>query len=133
MSQENVEMVRRAYEAYNRGDIDGAVSDFAPDCRYTAAGTIPDRTGVFHGREGYKEFIGWLRSEFDDAQAGIDELIDAGDTVVVGSTLRGRGKQSGAEAKFTFWQTWTMQNGKFAHGQGFASREEALEAAGLRE
>jgi ketosteroid isomerase-like protein len=133
MSQENVEIVRRAYEAYNQGDIDGAVSDFAPDCRYTAAGTIPDRTGVFHGREGYKEFIGWLRSEFDDAQAGIDELIDAGDTVVVGSTLRGRGKQSGAEAKFTFWQTWTIQNGKFAYGQGFASRDEALEAAGLRE
>ena len=133
MSQENVEMVRRAYEAYSRGDIDGAVSDLAPDCRYTAAGTIPDRTGVFHGREGYKEFIGWLRSEFDDAQAEIDELIDAGDTMVVGSTLRGRGKQSGAEAKFTFWQTWTVQDGKFVRGQGFASREEALEAAGLSE
>ncbi|HXF00418.1 MAG TPA: nuclear transport factor 2 family protein [Solirubrobacterales bacterium] len=133
MSEGNVELVRRAYEAYNRGDIDGAVSDFAPDCRYTAAGTIPDRTGVFHGREGYKEFIGWLRSEFDDAQAGIDELIDAGDTVVVGSTLRGRGKQSGAEAKFTFWQTWTIQNGKFTYGQGFAGRAEALEAAGLSE
>jgi ketosteroid isomerase-like protein len=47
MSQENVEMVRRAYEAYSRGDIDGAVADFAPDCRYTAAGIIPDRTGSF--------------------------------------------------------------------------------------
>jgi uncharacterized protein len=133
MSQENVELVRRGYEAYNRGDLDGAVSDFASDCRYIAAGTIPDRTGVFRGREGYKEFIGWLRSEFDDARAEIDELIDAGDTVVIGSTLCGRGKQSGAEAKFTFWQVWTIQDGKFARGQGFASRAEALEAAGLRE
>jgi ketosteroid isomerase-like protein len=130
MSQENLELVRRGYEAYNRGDLDGAVSDFAPDCRYTAAGTIPDRTGVFHGRDGYKKFIGWLRSEFDDAQADIDDLIDAGDTVVIGSTLRGRGKQSGAEAKFTFWQVWTIQGGKFVRGQGFATREEALEAAG---
>jgi ketosteroid isomerase-like protein len=133
MSQENVELVRRGYEAYNRGDLDGAVSDFASDCRYIAAGTIPDRTGVFRGREGYKEFIGWLRSEFDDARAEIDELIDAGDTVVIGSTLRGRGKQSGVEAKFTFWQVWTIQDGKFVRGQGFASRDEALAAAGLRE
>jgi uncharacterized protein len=133
MSQGNLELVRRGYEAYNRGDLDGAVSDFASDCRYTAAGTIPDRTGVFHGREGYKEFIGWLRSEFDDARAEIDELIDAGEMVVIGSTLRGRGRQSGAEAKFTFWQVWTIQDGKFARGQGFASRDEALEAAGLRE
>ena len=31
MSQENVEIVRRGYEAYNPGDLDGAVSDFAPD------------------------------------------------------------------------------------------------------
>ena len=133
MSQENVDMMRRAYEAYNRGDIDEGLSDYALDCRYTAAGTIPDRTGVFHGREGYKEFIGWLRSEFDDAQAEIDELIDANDTVFLGATLRGRGRQSGAEAKFTFWQVWTIENGKFARGQGFATRDEALEAVGLRE
>ena len=126
-------MVRRGYEAYNRGDIDGAVSEFAPDCRYTAAGTIPDRTGVFHGREGYKEFIGWLRSEFEDAQAELDELIDAGDMVVIGSTLRGRGRRSGVEAKFTFWQVWTIEDRKFVRGQGFVSRKEALEAAGLAE
>src|SRR5436190_21126016 len=130
MSQENVEIVRRAYEAYSRGDIDGTVSDFAPECRYTAAGTIPDRTGVFHGPEGYKEFIGWVRSEFDDVQADVDELIDAGDTVLVGSTLRGRGRQSGAQAKFTFWQVWTMRNGQFARGQGFSSRAEGREAGG---
>ena len=133
MSQENVELVRRGFEVYSRGDIDGTVADFAPDCRYTAAGIIPDRTGDFHGPEGYKEFIGWLRGEFDDAKAEVNELIDAGDTVVVGSTLHGRGRQSGAEAKFTFWQVWTIENGKFVRGQGFATRDEALEAAGLSE
>jgi ketosteroid isomerase-like protein len=133
MSPKNVDMVRSAYEAYSRGDLDGAVSDFAPDCRYTAAGTIPDRTGVFHGPEGYKEFIGWVRSEFDDVEAELDELIDAGDIVVVGSTLRGRGKQSGAQTKFTFWQVWRFRDGKFARGHGFASRAEALQAAGLSE
>lgn len=131
MSQENVELVRTAFEAYNRGDIDGAVSDFAPACRYTAAGTIPDRTGVFHGPEGYKEFVAWLRNEFDDAHAEIDELIDAGDMVVLGATLRGRGRQSGAEGAFTFWQAWTVQEGKIVRGQGFTSRDAALQAAGL--
>jgi ketosteroid isomerase-like protein len=93
----------------------------------------PRTTRVFHGPEGYKEFISWISSEFDDVEADLDELIDAGDTVVVGSTLRGRGKQSGVQAKFTFWQTWTVQDGKFVRGHGFASRAEALEAAGVRE
>jgi ketosteroid isomerase-like protein len=133
MSQENVEMARRGVEAYARGDLDRAVADLAPDCEYTTSGAIPGRTGVFRGPEGFKEFIGWLRSEFDDADAQIDELIDAGDMVVVGSTIRGRGRQSGIQAKFTFWQVWTYQNGKAVRGQGFTEREEALEAAGLRE
>ena len=133
MSRENVELVRKAFEAYNRGDIEGAMSYFASDCRYTAAGTIPDRTGVFHGPDGYAEFIGWLRSEFDDARAEVDELVDGGDTVVVGATLRGRGRQSGVETEFNFWQAWTVEDGKFVQGQGFTNRGEALEAAGLSE
>jgi hypothetical protein len=133
MSQENLQLVRRAYEAYSRGDIDGAVADFAPDCRYTAAGLIPDRTGVFHGPEGYKQFISWLRGEFEDVQAEVNELIDSGETVVVESTLRGRGRQSGAQTQFTFWQAWTVENGKFVRGQGFSSREDAIKAADLSE
>ena len=97
----------------------------------SASGAIPGRSGGFDGPEGYKEFIGWLRSEFDDAHAEIDELIDAGDRVLVGSTLSGRGKHSGAEASFTFWQVWVVENGKFVRGEGFNDRESALEAAGL--
>jgi len=131
MSQENVEMVRSAFEAFNRGDMDGAVADLAPDFRYTAAGLIPDRTGVFHGPEGFKEFFGWVASEFEDVQTEVDELIDGGDTVVVGATLRGHGKQSGAQGKFTFWQLWTVRDGKVVRGEGYASRAEALEAGGL--
>ena len=126
-------MLRRAIEAYSRGDIDGAVSVIAPDCRYTASGAIPGRTGVFHGPEGFREFMDWLRGEFDDAHVEVDELIDAGDMVVVGSTIRGRGKHSGAEASWVVWQVWTVQNGKAVRGQGFTTREEALQAAGLEE
>ena len=77
--------------------------------------------------------MGWLRSEFEDVQAEVNDLIEAGDTVVVGSTLRGRGRQSGAEAKLSFWHVWTIRDRKFVRGQGFATREEALEAAGLRQ
>jgi ketosteroid isomerase-like protein len=133
MSEENVEIVRSGFEAYSRGDMDRAVADFAPDCRYTASGAIPGRTGVFHGPEGYMQFMDWLRSEFEDAHVDVDELIDAGDTVIAGSTIRGRGKHSGVEASWVVWQVWTVRNGKIVRGQGFTSRTEALEAAGLSE
>jgi ketosteroid isomerase-like protein len=63
----------------------------------------------------------------------IHELIDAGDRVLAAQTLRGRGKQSGAEANWQVWNVWTFREGKIVHGQGFTSRDQALEAAGLSE
>jgi ketosteroid isomerase-like protein len=100
MSQENVEIVRRAFEAFNRDDVDAAVADFAPDCEYIPSGAIPGGAGVSRGPEGYKRWASWLRDEFDDAHLEIHELIDAGDHVWVSLTARGRGKQSGAETSW---------------------------------
>ena len=131
MSEENVELVRRGYEAYERGDLDAAVADFAADCEYVAAGIVPGRTGIYRGPDGYKNFIAWLDEEFSDSHVQIDALIDAGDLVVLGPTLRGHGRRSGIPATFTFWQLWRCENAKIVHGQGFAHKAEALEAAGL--
>jgi uncharacterized protein len=131
MSQENVEIVRRAFEAFNRGDLDGAVSDAAPDIEYIASGAIPGATGVYRGPEGFKRFAGWLREEFDDARIEVNDLIEARDQVVASVTNRGRGKRSGAETSWKLWTLWTLRDGEIVRGQGFTSREEALEAAGL--
>jgi ketosteroid isomerase-like protein len=131
MSQENAEIVRRGYEAYERGDVDDAVADFASDCEYSATGVLPGATGVFLGPEGYKSVIAWLRENFDDAHMGLNALVDAGDSVVASVTLRGRGRQSGAAASWTFWQVWTLRSGKIVRGRGFTNEAEALEAARL--
>jgi ketosteroid isomerase-like protein len=58
MSQENIEIVRRGFEAGNRGDLDGAVADFAPDCEYIPSDVHPGAAGVYRGPEAYKRFIG---------------------------------------------------------------------------
>ena len=133
MPEENVEIVRRAYEAFNRGDPEAMVADIAPTFEYVTTGTIPGATGIYRGPQGWKEFVGWLRSEFDSPRVEIHELIEAGDQVVVSATNRGRGKQSGVEVSWDVWQVWTMRGGKVVRGEGFTNREEALEAAGLSE
>ena len=126
-------MVRRAYEAFNRGDRDAAVADLAADCEYIASGAIPDATGTYSGPGGYKRFTEWLMDEFNDVRVEINESIDAGDRVVVSVTTRGSGKRSGAETSWVTWQVWTIRDGKAVRGEGFMSRGEALEAAGLEE
>jgi ketosteroid isomerase-like protein len=132
MSQENVELVRRGFEAFNRGDLDAAVADFSADCEYIPSGAVPDAAPVYRGPEGYKQFGRWLWEEFDDARIEVHELIDAGDQVMVSMTNQGRGRRSGAETSWHVWQVWTVRDGKVARGQGFTRKEEALEAAGLR-
>jgi ketosteroid isomerase-like protein len=133
MSERNVEILRRAFEAFRRGDLDAAVADIAPECEYRPTGAFPDRTSVFRGPEGYKRNVAWLRDEFADAYLEIHELRAVGDRVLASVTLGGRGKRSGAEASWDLWQVWTFRDGKAVRGEGFTSRDEALEAAGLSE
>lgn len=131
MPPNNVDLVREAYDAVNRGDLDMAVSCIAPDMEYVASGAVPGATGVFMGPEGVKEFIAGLYEEFDEPRADVSELLGAGDQVLVSATARGRGKLSGVETTWDTWQLWTVRDGKLVRGQGFTSREEALAAARL--
>jgi uncharacterized protein len=133
MSQENVEIVKRAYEAYSRGDLDAVVADIAPDAEYHSTGTIPGFAGVYQGAEEYRRFLSWIWEEFDEPQVNAHEIIDAGDQVLMSLTNRGRGKQSGATVSWHMWLVVTMQDGKLVRAQGFTSKDQALEVVGLSE
>jgi ketosteroid isomerase-like protein len=132
MSLDNAEIVRAAYEAVNRGDLDAAIVDIAPDCRYVASGAVPGAGGNYLGPEGVRRFVSWLWEEFDRPEVEVHELLEEGDRVVVSASLRARGKQSGVETRWETWQMWTLRGGQFVCGQGFTSREGALEALGVR-
>ena len=133
MSNENVEIVRRGYESFNRGAIDAVVGLLAPEFEYVASGLVPGVGGVYRGAQGLRGFAETFFAEFDDPRIEIHELIDAGDQVVASTTMRGDGKQSGAETSWAVCQVWTMRDGNAVRGQGFPNRDEALEAVGLGE
>jgi uncharacterized protein len=136
MSQENVELVRRVFEAINRGDIEGAVAlaDPPSDFEFVPSGVlIPDLASVQRGAEGLRRVAEVFWGEFDDPQVEIHELIDAGDQVFVSATFRGRGKQSGAETSWDVWMVWTVRDRRMVRFQGFTDGDAALEAAGLSE
>jgi ketosteroid isomerase-like protein len=133
VSRENVEIVQRAYAAYSRGDLDGAVADFAPECEYAASGAVPGAGDTYLGPEGYKRFLASFNEGFDQPRAELHEVVEAGDRVLVPLTLHGRGRQSGAETTWQFWQVWELGEGRFVRGQGFTTEAEALDAVGLSE
>jgi ketosteroid isomerase-like protein len=103
------------------------------EMEYVTSGAIPDQADAARGVEEYKEFLSWLTDVFESSRLEPIEFLDAGDHVVGGLTVYGRGKQSGVETSWSMWQVWTLRDGKFVYGQGFTSRKAALEAAGLSE
>jgi ketosteroid isomerase-like protein len=133
MSQENVEVIRRLQDAFNRGDAEAFLSQFAPDVEYESSGIIPGVSGVMRGRAEYRRvFLEGLWGEFEHVHAQIDEIEGHEDKVACSVTVRARGKQSGAETSWSFTQLWTLRDGQIVRGQGFEERAEALAAAGMR-
>jgi ketosteroid isomerase-like protein len=134
MSEGNVEIVRRALETFNEGDVEGSFADvIAPEFEYIPTGRIPGSEGVYRGPEAWRRFLELFWSEFDEARIEILDLVASGDHVVAAVTFRGRGKQSSVETGWDLWHVWTLRDGKAIRGQGFTNESDALEAAGLRE
>ena len=134
MSQENVEIVRDAAAAFNRGDLDAWLEYWTDDIDYRAVEGALDDRGPMHGKDAVRvHFQDWLDT-FDDLKAEPLELIDAADEQVV-TVLRfgGRAKLSGVESDLTFAVVYTLRDGKVARGREYWTRDEALEAAGLSE
>jgi ketosteroid isomerase-like protein len=130
LSEENVEIVRRAWEAWSRGDVEGLAALWDPDMvlHVNQAGQ-----GVYRGHEGaIKSLVDWTE-DFDDFNVVAEEFLDKGDYVVVRTRQTGRGKSSGAPMEGLFWFVCQMREGKAVRIEVFATEQEALEAAGLSE
>jgi ketosteroid isomerase-like protein len=131
MSQDNVELIRGAYEHFARtGEPD--LSIYAPDVEWHSAADDP-ATEVFHGREGVKKLTADVRETLDDFRTEPFEFLHAGDRVVAGLLHRGRGKGSSAEVEMREWNVFLIRDGQIASVHEYSDRDEGLKAAGLSE
>jgi ketosteroid isomerase-like protein len=140
MSQENVEIVRKGYEAFNafmRGELSrealAELADPQGEWHWHDQRTYPDLPQHLRGAE----VIGFweeYRSTWDELATEPLEFIQTpDDRVLVSVCQRGRGRESGVPIEIHFFQLWTIRNGKLRKQELFRHRADALEAAGLRE
>jgi hypothetical protein len=137
MSQENVEIVRRAWEAFQRGDIDEGFQAFAPDVEWDVSRDIWGGVvggGRYQGTEGVLAWLRDLYSAWETFEMVAEEVIDAGSDQVIGVlAARGRGRTSGIEVEHHPGGVTTLRDGKVIRVEWYPTREEALEAVGLSE
>jgi ketosteroid isomerase-like protein len=134
MSQENVEIVGRMYDAYSRGDFETSLSHFGPEVEWDlSAYPLPDWPNTGRGRENFARHLADYLSGWREYRAEPREMIDAGDMVLVvlyeTAVMRG----SDARLERDLHQVWTLSDGVIVHLGVFKTRAQALEAAGLPE
>ena len=133
MSAENVALVRRSKETFNRGDRDGALESFAEDVEWVHPLDPFSGPQVFHGRSELRAFWAKVDAVWDDFRSEAQEYIDAGERVVVPARVTGRGRTSGAEVSMVEIEVLTIRDWAIAHRSAYAELDEALRAVGLTE
>jgi ketosteroid isomerase-like protein len=132
MSQENIEIVRAAYEvAFAQRNVEGVLDRFAEDFTWQQRADFPGRTSY-----GPME-MPQLWAELDDTYSELNmvpvEFIDAGDYVIVTVETSARLRGSDARIETLIWHVWRMRDGLAAEGAAYGTRREASEAAGMPE
>jgi ketosteroid isomerase-like protein len=132
MSQEIVEVVKAAFEAYNRGDLDAWLADADLDAEWHV---LPEATdpGPHRGRQVILERAKLWRQTLGGLRAEVLEYIDAGDYVIAPVRMRGQAPGSDAEVALDEVYVTKFRNGKVVELREYRTKAEALEAAGLRE
>ena len=128
MSEENVEVVRRVFEALKREDLDALVEAYDPQVEIVTL-----MLGTYHGPEGARQAIEEGRRSLRGWNLDPNELVDAGDSVIAIAHIRGAGQHSGIALGDLMALSFTIRNGLIIRQQSFRSKEEALEAVGLSE
>jgi ketosteroid isomerase-like protein len=129
MSQENVNFMREAFQAFASDDVPALAGLLDPDVEWKAVeDPVPKR-----GLDGVLQSLGAWYEVWDELRVELEELIDGGSDVVAVVKMRGRHAGSRSEITERFFQVWTIGDGKIVRFHEYKTRHEALEAVGLSE
>src|SRR6266568_7929693 len=133
MSQANVELAKRAFDAFNRRDVDAFIELTTADFEYypSLVGAVERRS--FSGREGMEQYFEDQRTAWEEFRALPHELRDLGDHVLILGRMEGRGKGSGVSIDAPFGAISDFRDGRVSCIRVYLDHAEALRAAGLAE
>jgi ketosteroid isomerase-like protein len=133
MSQENVEIVRRGTDAYNRGDLDGILENWASDAVLDWSNSRGFDAGVFRGHDEIRAHWQRLRAAFDEVRVELVDPIEVEDGLLIVENvgyLRGR---DGIEVQTRSAWLITIRDGETTSFTLYQTKQDALEAVGLSE
>jgi len=127
MSKELVQLVQRGYEAWNAGDRGWVLDHMSEDVQWITPEDDPD-PGTYTGYAGVQEYWAQWRAAVGQLNFLVEEMIDAGDNVVVVARRQGRGEHSGLEISDRVIQVFHFDGDKCTSVHEYYDRDAALGA-----
>ncbi len=129
MSRENVELVRRAYEAFD-SDLEALLRLLDSAIEWVSPSDAIE-PGVRRGHQGVRDAFAATAMAWADPTHTPHEFVEAGQKVLVPVTFRGHGRGSGMDAERPEFHVWTVSEGSIVRFEWFYQRERAVKAAGV--
>jgi ketosteroid isomerase-like protein len=132
MSLQNVELVRRIYECWGRGDFRAGGELYDPYVLLVLRPEFPE-AGAYCGPDEIRKYMrDDFLADFESAAIAGEEFLDAGDSVVVRVNQRATGPESRAPVEMRYHQIWTFRGRSVIRIESVMERTDALEAVGLK-
>jgi ketosteroid isomerase-like protein len=131
MSQEDVQVVRGTFEAFQRRDLDAFLTAMDPEVEFRSL--VLEVEGVYHGHEGIRAWWESVLAVFPDWCPQVEDARELGDRVLVRVRAEGSGTGSGIVQERDIWQVADVRDGRVRSSAFFRTELEALEAVGLQQ
>jgi ketosteroid isomerase-like protein len=129
MSQENVDVVRRHFAAFEHGGLDAVATFWHPDIEWRPVEGAADDAGLMRGHDALRRYYQDWMDTLDQLHADVEEVIfDADERVAVVVHNSGRGRASGVLAEGRYYVACTVRDGRIVSGREYETRAQALEA-----
>lgn len=130
MAREEVDTIRRSYEALNQGDVEGALSPLHEEVEWRESPALPE-ADTFRGRRTVRRFLQDYLESWQEFHQEVEDVIEAHDKFVVLVHLVATGRESGVRVDASYAHVWTMAEGKATRVDAYYDRELALESVGV--
>jgi ketosteroid isomerase-like protein len=131
MSEQNIEVVRRTVDGWNRNDLEVVLETLDPDVEFHTSGVFPDFDPVYRGREGFAAFWRAIHEPWKELRLNIEQIEHRADCVVLEFRFRATGSGSGAHVDLKFANAITLRDGLQTKIVARRVFEDARKVAGL--
>jgi ketosteroid isomerase-like protein len=129
VSETNVDLVRRNFEALREGDVEAMMPFIHPEFAATTPPALAAEPDTYRGAEGVRRYFESFYEAMDRVNFEAEDFIGVGDRVVVPTMLRTRGRTTGIETAQKVVTVWELKDGKTFRIDVYATLDEAMAAA----